>query len=210
MENTSIDWDKHIDRLVDVRDSIPMHKLTILTGGNGRGKSFLRKVLWQHINKELGINKSTSLVADCSMERRTGLHGDMGGMGVALRDWETTPTSMNTYDFIKNMLNGSDRYFVIDEPEIGMSEETQLGLINYLNKIKDDILSRSYGLLIITHSRTIVSNLDSDCFLNIEGMTQVEWLNRPILAVDLEKVEQDSLDLFIAIRDRLNKYQKKQ
>ena len=84
-----------------------------------------------------------------------------------------------------------------------MSEESQLGLANYLNKIKDDTLSRNYGLLVITHSRTIVANVESDYFINIEGLTKDEWLNRVIIPTDFEIVKEDAFSLFKALAKRL-------
>ena len=38
-----MDWNEHIDNLLDVLHSIEPHKITILTGGNGCGKSLIRK-----------------------------------------------------------------------------------------------------------------------------------------------------------------------
>lgn len=201
--NTDFDWDKHASRLKEIAYQVPINKLTILTGGNGRGKSFIRKILWQGIKSQLGITERKSVVSDCSMERRTGIHSHLGGLGVALRDNEATPTSINTYEFIQGLVGCCDRFLVIDEPEIGMSEESQLGLANYLNKIKDDTLSRNYGLLVITHSRTLVANVESDCFINIEGLTKDEWLNRVIIPTDFEIVKEDAFALFKALAKRL-------
>lgn len=201
--NTDFDWDKHVSKLKEIVYQVPINKLTILTGGNGQGKSFIRKILWQGINPQLGITERKSVVSDCSMERRTGIHSHLGGMGVALRDNEATPTSINTYEFIQGLVGCCDRFLVIDEPEIGMSEEFQLGLACYLNRIKQDVLSRNYGLLVITHSRTLVANLESDCFLNIEGLTKYEWLNRVIIPADLERGKEDALALFEALAKKL-------
>ena len=159
--------------------------------------------MWQGIKSQLGITERKSVVSDCSMERRTGIHSHLGGLGVALRDNEATPTSINTYEFIRGLVGCCDRFLVIDEPEIGMSEESQLGLANYLNKIKDDTLSRNYGLLVITHSRTLVANVESDYFINIEGLTKDEWLNRVIIPTDFEIVKEDAFSLFKALAKRL-------
>lgn len=201
--NTDFDWDKHASRLKEIAFQVPINKLTILTGGNGRGKSFIRKILWQGIKSQLGITERKSVVSDCSMERRTGIHSHLGGLGVALRDREATPTSINTYEFIQGLVGCCGRFLVIDEPEIGMSEESQLGLANYLNSIKDDVLSRNYGLLVITHSRILVANVESDCFINIESLTKDEWLNRVLIPTDLERVKEDALALFDALAKRL-------
>lgn len=55
----------------------------------------------------------------------------------------------------------------------------------------------------ITHSRTLVANVESDCFINIEGLTKDEWLNRVIIPTDFETVREDALALFEALAKRL-------
>ena len=37
------DWNPHIDRILQVLQSIQPHRLTILTGQNASGKSLIRK-----------------------------------------------------------------------------------------------------------------------------------------------------------------------
>lgn len=200
-----MDCEKHIDNLIDIISSIHVNKLTVLTGSNGSGKSLIRKLMWTQVNKELGIEDSKSRVSDCSMERRTDLHEELCGMGVALRDVSWTPTSLNTYDFVKGVFGVNERFIVIDEPEIGMSEESILGLCNYINKKKESVLSNNYGILIITHSKTFVSNVNSDSFINIDNMSKDEWLNRKIIPVDFDELEKSSSNLYSSIQKRLVK-----
>lgn len=205
MENINIE--DHIDNLIDIRDSIKLNEVTILTGDNATGKSVIRKTLWKHINDLLGIEEQKSFVSDISMERRTGLHPEMGGGGIFLRDCGWTPTSMETYRFIKGVfqaLNNNKRFIVLDEPEIGASKEVQKAFAKYINNFYDDIHdnNKCYGLLVITHSDEIIKNLKCDNFLNIQGLTKEEYLNREIKDIDLEELEKFSLDLFCGIRDR--------
>lgn len=205
MENINIE--DHIDNLIDIRDSIKLNEVTILTGDNATGKSVIRKTLWQHINDLLGIEEQKSFVSDISMERRTGLHPEMGGGGIFLRDCGWTPTSMETYRFIKGVfqaLNSNKRFIVLDEPEIGASKEVQKAFAKYINNFYEDIHdnNKCYGLLVITHSDEIIKNLKCDNFLNIQGLTKEEYLNREIKDIDLEELEKFSLDLFCGIRDR--------
>jgi ABC-type Mn2+/Zn2+ transport system ATPase subunit len=205
MENINIE--DHINNLIDIRDSIKLNEVTILTGDNATGKSVIRKTLWQHINDLLGIDEQKSFVSDISMERRTGLHPEMGGGGIFLRDCGWTPTSMETYRFIKGVfqaLNSNKRFIVLDEPEIGASKEVQKAFAKYINNFYEEIHdnNKCYGLLVITHSDEIIKNLKCDNFLNIQGLTKEEYLNREIKDIDLEELEKFSLDLFCGIRDR--------
>jgi ABC-type Mn2+/Zn2+ transport system ATPase subunit len=211
MENINIE--DHINNLIDIRDSIKLNEVTILTGDNATGKSVIRKTLWQHINDLLGIEEQKSFVSDISMERRTGLHPELGGGGIFLRDCGWTPTSMETYGFIKGVfqaLNNDKRFIVLDEPEIGASKEVQKAFAKYINNFYEEIHdnNKCYGLLVITHSDEIIKNLKCDNFLNIQGLTKEEYLNREIKDIDLEEIKKFSLDLFCGIRDR-NKTKKK-
>ena len=186
--------------------------MTILTGDNATGKSVIRKTLWKHINDLLGIEEDKSYVSDISMERRTGLHPGLGGAGVLLRDCGWTPTSMETYSFIKGIFQNlnddnekiSKRFIVLDEPEIGASKEVQKAFAKYINKFYEKIHdnNKCYGLLVITHSDEIIKNLKCDNFLNIQGLTKEEYLNREIKDIDLEEIDEFSTNLFKTIRDR--------
>ena len=208
----TINIEEHIDNLIEIRDKIQLNEVTILTGDNATGKSVIRKTLWQHVNDLLGIEEQKSFVSDISMERRTALHPGLGGGGVFLRDCGWTPTSMETYRFIKGIFQILDddnkkiskRFIVLDEPEIGASKEVQKAFAKYINnfyeKIHDN--NKCYGLLVITHSDEIIKNLKCDNFLNIQGLTKEEYLNREIKDIDLEEIDNFSLELFRGIRDR--------
>ena len=208
----TINIEEHIDNLIEIRDKIQLNEVTILTGDNATGKSVIRKTLWQHVNDLLGVEEQKSFVSEISMERRTGLHPGLGGGGVFLRDCGWTPTSMETYRFIKGIFQILDddnkkiskRFIVLDEPEIGASKEVQKAFAKYINnfyeKIHDN--NKCYGLLVITHSDEIIKNLKCDNFLNIQGLTKEEYLNREIKDIDLEEIDNFSLELFRGIRDR--------
>lgn len=189
--------DDHLDDLIDIAESIEANKITILTGSNGTGKSFVRKLLVHKIpNKNQEIK-----VASISMERRAGLNMD-GAMGAFTKDADWTPTSMETYKLIRGLISTSKegRYIIIDEPEIGMGEELVLGLAKFLN---ENLKKVSYGVLVITHSRVLVQNLRHDVFINIDGLTYVEWVTRKIVASDLDEISEQSNILFRAIQERV-------
>ena len=201
--------DERIARIQHVMDSIEPGKITLLTGSNGSGKSLVRKQVCFRLSRKIPGSNYAKLTADVSMQRRTESNPEWGALATIMHDDGETPTSCSTYHLITTMMNtflnedGSKRYLIIDEPEIGMSKESQLGLMQYLNTKIDDILKYTYGLLVITHSDVIVNALkDRAVFLNMDtDCTADEWLNREIIPVDLEKLENESYDLYRAIND---------
>lgn len=193
------DSNKQVDRIIDVANAIQPNKITILTGGNGKGKSVVRKVSSFALAKKL--NKDPQhLVASTSMQARTELRSDFGALSSCMHDTPSSATSENSLSNIKRVLKFTERYIVIDEPEIGMGEEFQLAIAKYISSKYD--VQENFGLLVITHSRIIVKNLPHDEFLNLDGMTEQEWLNREIVAVDLDKFEEESSELYMAIQKR--------
>jgi predicted ATPase len=187
-----------IARIVDVRDSIDTGKVTILTGGNGSGKSFIRKQM-QLICKEDSI--------PCwavSMDQRAGFDSNGTGMMVFSRDCEWLPTSVNTLDRMRDFGTKTRGTFgILDEIELGMSEESQYGVALYINKQLEEFRKNNKGLLIITHSKYIARYVDADEFINIEGMTKQEWLDREIVPTDFDSLDRDSSELFRALQDRM-------
>ena len=97
------------------------------------------------------------------------------------------------------------RQKILDEIEIGMSEESQAGIAIYINKHLSEYREKNHGLLIITHSKWLVKTINADKFLNIEGMTKEEWLNRTIVPTDFEQLEKDSNALWREIENRIKK-----
>jgi hypothetical protein len=97
-------------------------------------------------------------------------------------------------------------YIVLDEIEIGMSAESIAGICEFLNKKFQEIdREKCYGVLVITHSDRVVRTLNHDAFVNLEGMSEEEWLNREIVPTNFEQLDKDSMELFCAIRDRSKK-----
>lgn len=212
---TSKNVSDHVDDLIKLTENINLGEVTILTGSNGSGKSFIRKLtpfkLYEKKTGEKYVNQKP-FVSSTSMEQRTTSNPEWGALSSAMHDINTSPTSLETLNKIQALLSDkfNDRYIVIDEPEIGIGEETVLALINYIND-RIDILRKNdnfLGVLIITHSRLIVEHLKSDAFLNIEGMTKDKWLKRKLLPTDLKKLEERSTLIFREIQNRINKKQK--
>lgn len=181
--------EKALDNIFDALDKIKVGEITILTGDNGTGKSLIRKVIGSAIAKQLDGERVP--VADISMERRTGLHAELGGGGVFLRDTEWLATSQNSLSFLRGILNSvKGRYVVLDEPEIGMSVSLQASISEWLKNKLPDVLKDNEGVLIITHSAELVRRLrEISSFVNLQGLTVDEWLNMPPTVIDLDEFE---------------------
>jgi len=210
---------KHIDNIIDIANSIELNKVTILTGGNGCGKSVVRKLLTSIIKEKVKAiyneEINSPLVASVSMETRTASRPDFYALSSMMHDLPWTATSVNTISLIRNLCNllfdnpsekiKDKRFIVLDEIEIGLSEEVLLGLCDYLNDAFDKTKDKTLGVLIITHNRNVVKKLNHDNFLNLEGLTEGDWLNREIRPVSLDDLDEWSTALYSGIRKREKK-----
>jgi len=197
----------HVDDLIEIAENIEPYKITVLTGSNGAGKSMIRKILGPRIAAKLKRDETKNIVAQTSMQQRTESRPDFGALSGIMRDVDWSPTSIETIGKIKALIkNCGDRYIVIDEPEIGMGEETVMGLVHYLNKTLRNLIKneKCLGVMIITHSRLIVRHLKADNFVNIDGLDKDQWVNRIIEPVDLDDLEERSNLVFREIQNRIN------
>lgn len=146
------------------------------------------------------------MTSSTSLQQRTELRSDFGAFSSFLHDSPDSPTGFETIKKIQGLLKslkkGDERFIIIDEPEIGMREELVVSLTDWLNSTFEKIPEFCYGVLIITHNRYLVENLKSE-FLNFEGMSKDEWLNRKIIPTDLDEFEKDSRGLFLAIQQEI-------
>ena len=191
------------ENILDALDQIKTGHVTILTGDNGTGKSLIRKVLCSSLRNQ--ENDDTIKIADISMEKRTGLHDGLGGGGVFLRDVEWVATSDNSLSFLYSLLNSAkDRYLVLDEPELGMSQDIQKSIGIYLSKRIPETMKENRGMLIITHSREFVRSLSVEhVFVNLQKKSEEEWLNESAKEIDLDDFRKKCDALFNLLRDHL-------
>ena len=203
--------DSHIEKLLDIIEGIKEKRITLLVGANGTGKSLIRKQLNVRFIKQYNANRN--MVRHVSQQMRTELRSDMGALACIAMDSPEDPTSMCSFDMINKVTNydmkEKDYYIVLDEAEIGMSEESVLGLCEHLKGVLPEWLENSLGILIITHSSLLAeyihSNFDCD-FYNIGYNSYSQdfdaWKTREIKPTDFNWLKDWSLALFRRVNDR--------
>lgn len=210
MEITNKILDEHINKLINIVNSIEENKLTVLVGANGTGKSLVRKQLNLRLMKDHDSNRS--MIRHASQQLRTELRSDLGALACIGMDSPTDPTSIASYDCVKMVIDydmSKKYYIVLDEAEIGMSEDSVRGLINYLDKNMDNLLKNTLGVLIITHSSSIAEHFVKKykcAFYNLGynyvGTDIDEWLMRFIEPTDFDWLHDWSLALYRRVNER--------
>lgn len=221
--------------LVDIMENINPFGLTILTGSTGGGKS----MIWQQFGlkylKDDDNNPNKRKCKSISMQLRTTTNSSWGALAGATLDNEWSPTSLNTFKLINGVFKAADLYkvpepdtirklsetgyIILDEPEIGMAEETILALGSWLLDIMPILKKHKIGLMVITHSKLLtnclyygtiqvmdgnyIETLDKS-FVSLDNLTIDEYLDpdRLIIPTDLSILKANYL--FYAIRDRMN------
>lgn len=197
------------DRIIDAISSVEFKGITILTGSNGSGKSLIRKQLPFVLQRELNlddVNETSGMIKSTSMDARTGSNPEWGALSGMMRDVDWIATSQNTLHSLKGLLNSvgeQTRYLIIDEFEIGCGEETVMALSDLINKKLKNLIKNNKidGAMIVTHSRVGVANLYHDHFINMEGMTEDEWLNREVKPINLKQLEDNELFRYIKYKE---------
>lgn len=196
----NFDFEEHLSIVRKLHKEIKYGKITILTGPNGYGKSLLRKILVSvpHKGKEIKC-------ASISMERRTSPNEGFGAFRSLAIDDPTDATSNATCHLVTGLFSSAeDRFFTIDEPEIGMGKEALLGLIETLKEKISELKKKKkfHGILFITHSEFFIENMPHDKFINFQGMTYEEWKNREIIPVSTKTLADWSLKLWRAVENK--------
>lgn len=191
--------EEQYERIKDVYVAIPLDgKVTVLTGSNNSGKSLIRNQMTFRIRDEV---EGKRRIFQTSMELRSASQPSLGAFSSFAHDDSWLSTSFQTISSIRKvlaLLDGEENpaYLVIDEPELGLGEETQLSVALLLN---EELPKHNFlGALIITHSRIMVTHLKFDHFFNLDGIINAEdWLARPMIPTDLAALEENALFHFI-------------
>ena len=209
--------ENQLDIIRNMLKTIPMNELVVLTGGNGKGKSLIRKQMPFAVQNafpdEVTERKLPRVCKNVSMQLRTESQAEFGALSSLAHDIPWMPTSTETYNLLQQLFRCVEDkekfYFIIDEPEIGMSRESQLGIARYILDKYNENKDKIYGMLVITHSETIVEELKDTCvFLNLEGINDIDsWLNREIVPTDFELLKQESDELFEAVQNNSQPHQ---
>lgn len=210
-KNYSEEVKKKYQNINDTFNKFNHKDITILTGNNGSGKSLIRTQIpfyFRDMFKLKNIKDTKGMVKSTSMDARTQSRPEFGGLSGILNDTSWIATSQNTFHSIKGLLQSIEKserketkYIIIDEYEIGCSEETIIALSKYINDYLHKLIDNNIidGAMIITHSRIGSEYLKWNHFLNIEGKSYDEWINRKIIPTDLDELEKN--ELFLYIRD---------
>jgi len=204
MTHFSENIEAHVESLVDIMENIPYKGVSVLTGGNGVGKSLIRTQIIFKFAERLGVEPKSLAhkVGSISMQKRTESNADWGPLSGVLHDTAWIPTSLNTFSLIENLFTTKHDFIIFDEPEIGMGEELVMSLVDYFNEKFKEFPDK--GILIITHNRYMVENLQFDNFFNCDCIkTKEDWLNRKLVKADLEILKENKL--FYHIRDKNKK-----
>lgn len=203
-----MDYEEQIEKIREIAKKVNLNEVTILTGKNGCGKSLVRKLVGHYLSEKLGLGKENSVASSTSLQQRTESRPDLGGFSSIMHDDPTNPTSLETFNAIKRLLAvfsaDHKRFLIVDEPEIGMGQELVAAFVNWFNTKFEKIPEHCHGVMVITHNSYIVENLKG-AFLNFEGMSREEWLNRKIIPTNLEIFEDEAIGLYRAIETHLNK-----
>lgn len=200
--------DDHLDRLIDVRNSVKPGERILLVGPNGSGKSLLRKQMPGH--PELR-DKQLKMV-HASMALRTGNFAHMGALASMFNDFDDDATSVASVKLVSGAIRNCARWVEegglcglhIDEPEVGCSEETQLGMAGWMRKQLDELPEGLFVTMLTTHSRHVAAEFADWRFvdLSFEHTTLESWLNREMKPIDPEELSFRSLALFRAVLNR--------
>ena len=197
-ELENFDFNDHIDLIVETVDKIEPNEVTVLVGPNGYGKSLLRKILKQ--------NERLDKIASTSMERRTVPNHDFRALATLAIDDPETATSNASFKLVEALVKSSGiRYYVLDEPEIGMGKEAVLGLANWINTKVEELKQKNEwrGLLLISHSDFLIGNVKHDKFIDLGGHeTFEEWKNREIKPIDPDALRKWCIEMWKAVKKR--------
>lgn len=181
-------------------------KLVLVIGGNASGKSFFRR-----LTKSVCHNRKPQLECiDISVEGRTRA-GVVRGMIYGTEEYDSTG-----YNSAQTVLVGistcrtreSDHVIVWDEPDLGLSEDSAMGMGEELREFFAVVPEKTLAGVVVTHSKALVRELVSldphVIFLGEDTPgTLQEWLDRPTRAVRLTTIREEGRKRYRLIQDIL-------
>lgn len=166
-------------------------KICVITGPNASGKSLVRKMLHNY-HKD-----ANELYMHFSMSGRTS-SGIMSGMIYGTEMDESTGANSVSL-FLKLFSSNLDRKepfaVMLDEPEIGCSDETAYSMGKYLADRLASLESNEFlkAFYVVSHSRFFLEPLLSinptHLRLAADGMTLGSFVSRKVEIVDLEQIK---------------------
>jgi energy-coupling factor transporter ATP-binding protein EcfA2 len=192
--------DKEFLAFLGIEDAPPLEgRVLVITGENASGKSFFRR-LYAHFISKLTHGDESIEVMTLSMEARS--EGGIRRVFLYGGSEEDEATGALT---LKNLRSGwatsrdrdTPHIIIWDEPELGLSEESQISAARFIQQQCNDWPKNLLGVIFMTHSRIIVQEVmktEGSAFLNLGGRyaTAESWLNRQIVPRDIEEIIKDN------------------
>lgn len=167
-------------------------KLVIITGPNAAGKSVLRKI----IHNQVADRKMTYF--NYSQEGKAQSHGLQRLMIYGTETDESTGyNSVKSFTKCLQSIKAAERpcFAMIDEPEIGCSEEVQAGIglrLAQETPDMDNTMPNVGGIFVVTHSRQLIKHAlpanPTHWRLSDDGMTFRQFVEREIVPADLDEL----------------------
>ena len=169
-------------------------QLLLVTGNNASGKSVFRRLCQSFLRDEGEvIHLSQQGRAKGGIER-VFIYGNE-------EDEATGIISANCLIKAFRTSRGREKphILVFDEPEIGMGEEAQIGAATFIKEQFDDIPKHLMGIVIMTHSRhvvTILKDVPHCGFIHLGNTykTADEWLSRPLVPLSPQQLTKNGID----------------
>lgn len=190
-------------------DKVKFTKNTVflVTGSNASGKSLLRRVVSGRAKKKnilsIALSNEKRVTSDISRAFIYGSEEDQSTGEITCHSIMGTIRSSKGYE---------NHILIIDEPEIGLAEEAQLGLANFLVESFSEPIETRKAIFIFSHSRVIMSTLSKieHTFINLDGLydTVEKWANRKIVAVSPSDVLDKSHKTYATVQKMINKHKK--
>ena len=176
-------------------------KILVLLGGNCSGKTLLTKIAQQ-----LALEQVIECLPVASMYMRTqgGIHRAFMYNG---SESDSSTGALTVSCFLSGLSTSRSRSrkhaVLLDEPEIGCSEELQMGIGAHLAEYLKNLPDLCEMVILTTHSRRILAQVaplkPTIISLGSKFESIEQWLNRNVESVDPTGIGAKSIDLFRAV-----------